>query len=361
MGRTVLAALVVLALSACSTGGTSSPSTGSSGSAEPSASADGTNQPSASPTPTSAVPPGEHAATGLAFVQFPGDPDDPASQIFVVQSDGSLVQVTGRSGDSVGASRPVWSPDRSQIAFGPPKVGFPGVAGQVSVVNADSTGERILSEGQNPRWSPDGTQLLVEEVDDVTSEPRSMWIVDVASGELTDLGQGFNPQWLPDGERISFRRMVDTPDGSFADAIYIMTLATGDTVEFGTESGSDVFWAPDGSAVLINHDGDLTLAAPDGTGAEPFATGFAPVWSPDSTRILFAYDVDAEAIPILAVMDLDGQTLWSGAVGQNATWSPDGTRIAVEIPVPTLMVRVLDAATGETLFELEGLAPAWAS
>jgi dipeptidyl aminopeptidase/acylaminoacyl peptidase len=356
MSRTFLGALVVLALAACSSGGTPSPSASASSTGEPSASAEATTDPSASPAPTSAVPQDEHPATGLAFVGFPGGSDDPASQIFVVEADGTLRQVTHGTN---GTSHPAWSPDRSQIAFGPAKVGSPGIIGGVGVVNADGTEERLLSVGQNPRWSPDGTRLLIQEVDDVTSEPITIWILDVATGEATDLGPGFNPQWLPDGERISFRRMVDTPDGSFADAVFIMTLETGETMEFGTESESDVFWAPDGSAVLIYHDGVLTLAAPDGSAAEPFATGFAPVWSPDSTRILFAHDFDETGTPIFAVMDLDGQTLWSGVAGQTATWSPDGTRIAVEITMPTLVVRVLDAATGETLFEVEGIEPAW--
>ena len=358
MGRTFLAALVVLALAACTTGGTTpSPTASSSGSADPSESADPTIGPSASPVPTSAVPSDEHAATGLALVQFPNGPDDPASQIFVVETDGTLRQVTHGPN---GTSHPAWSPDRSQIAFGPAKVGSTGTTGQVGVVNADGSDERLISVGQSPRWSPDGTRLLIQEVDDVTSEPVSIWILDVATAEATDLGQGFNPQWLPDGERISFRRVVDTPDGSFADAIFVMTLASGETDELGALPGADVYWSPDGSAMVIHEDGELTMAAPDGSRARPFAGGFAPVWSPDSTRVLIAHDFDENGIPILAVMDLDGRALWSGAAGQYATWSPDGTRIAVEIPVPTPTVRILDAATGETLSEIEGVEPAWA-
>ena len=352
MGRTILAVLVTLALAACSSsGGTPSPS--------PSAQPTGTpvaQEPGAGPSPSSPVPPGEHAAAGLAFVAFPGGTDDPASQIFVVEAGGTLRQVTGAA---EGASRPAWSPDRSQIAFGPAKVGSSALNGQVGVVNADGTGQRAISVGQNPQWSPDGTRLLVQEVDDVTSEPVSIWVLDVASAEATDLGQGFNAQWLPDGERISFRRVIDTPDGSFADAIFVMTLPAGEPEELGTESESDVYWSPDGSSYLIHHDGSLTLAETDGN--RPFATGFAPVWSPDGTLVLLAYDFDEQATPILAVMDLEGRTVWSGAAGQNATWSPDGTRIAVEIPVPQATIRILDAATGETLWEMDGTEPAWAS
>jgi Tol biopolymer transport system component len=189
-----------------------------------------------------------------------------------------------------------------------------------------------------------------------------MWIVDAATGELTDLGQGFNPQWLPDGERISFRRMIETSDGSFADAVYVMNVASGETEEFGTESESDVFWAPDGSAVIIAHDGSLTLAGPDGSGSQPLASGFEPAWSPDSTRVVLAYEFDENATPILAVVDLEGQTLWSGVPGTRATWSPDGTRIAVEVSFEEPTVHVLDAATGEMLWEMDGSSdPNWAS
>ena len=353
MGRIFMAALVVLVLAACSTG-TTSPSADPSAPSVPAASGDA-GQPGASPSPTSPVPPGEHAATGLAFAAFP-DGTDPASQIFVVEADGSLRQVTGAV---EGASRPAWSPDRTQIAFGPAKIGSSALNGQVGIVNADGTGQRALSVGQNPRWSPDGTRLLVQEVDDVTSEPVSIWVIDVATAEATDLGQGFNAQWLPDGERISFRRVVDTDDGSFADAVFVMTLPDGEPEELGTESESDVYWSPDGSTYLIHHDGSLTLREPNGN--RPFAAGFAPVWSPDGTRVLLAYEFDEQAIPRLAVLDLEGRTVWSGAVGQNATWSPDGTRIAVEIPVPESKIRILDAATGETLWEADGTEPAWAS
>ena len=353
MGRTILAALVMLALAACSSG-TTSPSADPSAPSVPATSGDA-GEPGGSPSPTSPVPPGEHAATGLAFVGFPAGTDDPASQIFVVEADGTPRQVTGAV---EGASRPAWSPDRSQIAFGPAKIGSSALNGQVGVVNADGTDQRALSIGQNPRWSPDGNRLLVQEVDDVTSEPVSIWVIDVASAEATDLGQGFNAQWLPDGERISFRRVVDTPDGSFADAVFVMTLPDGEPEELGTESESDVYWSPDGESYLVHHDGALTLVEPDGS--REFATGFAPVWSPDGSRVLFAYDFDEQAIPRLAVLDLEGRTVWSGAVGQNPTWSPDGTRIAVEIPVPEPTIRVLDAATGDTLWEMDGSEPAWA-
>ncbi|MEO7295018.1 MAG: hypothetical protein ABIZ57_02655 [Candidatus Limnocylindria bacterium] len=362
MGRIFTAALVVLALAAC--GSTAAPL--------PSDVA----RPSATPTPVKAAPPsapaapsepvpsasdepGEHPATGLALVQFPGGSDDPASQIFVVAADGSLRQVTGLSTAMPGTNVPVWSPDRSQIAFHGPKVGSVGVKGQVAVVNADGSGERQVSEGFSPQWSPDGSRLLLEEVDDVTSEPPSMYLVDPATGELTDLGQGFDPKWVADGETISFSRVVELPDGAFTSALFTMSLAGGEPLELARET--EAFWSPDGSAVLLVHDGTISVAAPDGSDARVLADGFAPAWSPDGSSVVVAYDFDQDATPILALVDLEGDELWSGVAGSVPTWSPDGSRIAVEVPYPMPTVQVLDASSGEVLWEVEGSAPAWGS
>jgi hypothetical protein len=321
-----------------------------------------TDAPEATPEPTASVAPTPgfegHPAAGLALIQFP-EPDNPASQVFVVDDDGSLRQVTGLEG-GIGATFPVWSPDRSQIAFGPPKVGFPGITGQVSVINADGSGERVLGEGERPRWSPDGTRLLIHEVDDVSSEPRSIWITDVATGEIViDLGQGFNGQWIDD-DTVGFQRVLPTASGVYDDAIYIQTLDGSEPVEVPAETMTEPVWSPDGSQVLLALDG-IVVADVDGSNPRDLAGGYSPVWSPDATRVLLGYDTNQDGLPVLALVDLEGEEIWSGLVGAAATWSPDGTRIAVEIAYPEPMVQVIDAATGEVLWEAVGAQPNWGS
>lgn len=356
MRRVQTAIIVGLLLAACTaqpatTPGAASPSQTPSGTDAPSA----TTEPSPSPAPTFEG----HPAAGLALVQFP-DPESPASQVFVVEEDGSLRQLTGLEG-GIGASTPVWSPDRTQIAFGPPKVGFAGITGQVSVVNADGSGERVIGTGQQHRWSPDGTRLLIYEKDDVTPQPPSLWIQDVATGEVTDVGEAFNGRWIDD-DHVAFERVVVLPDGAHSSELYTMTLDGSEPVLFPAEPMTEAVWSPDGSQVLLSHEGSIAVADADGSNPQDLAGGNSPVWSPDGRRVLLEYDFNQDALPLLALVDLDGAEIWSGPIGDVPTWSPDGTRIAVEITYPEPVVQVLDAATGEVLWELPGaMQPNWGS
>jgi outer membrane protein assembly factor BamB len=68
-----------------------------------------------------------------------------------------------------------------------------------------------------------------------------------------------------------------------------------------------------------------------------------------------------EALPIIGVVDLDGNVLWSEVVASEPAWSPDGTKLAVEVGFPDTSIAILDAATGEVIWEMEGTDPSWAS
>ena len=59
------------------------------------------------------------------------------------------------------------------------------------------------------------------------------------------------------------------------------------------------------------------------------------------------------------MMDREGTVLWSGVVGSSPAWSPDGSRLAVQVDYPEQMVVVLDAETGDMLWETPGSMPAW--
>jgi Tol biopolymer transport system component len=307
------------------------------------------------PTPMETAAWSGHPAEGLALVRQV-DAADPTTQVFIVEADGSFRQVTGLS-NALGASYPVWSPDGSRLAFNEPKVGS-GMFGQVGIVNADGTGEANYGEGRDHQWSPDGTRIVYWESDPVGDEETSMFLLDVATGEVRDIGFGAMPRWLPDGQRISFIRTIELDGGAIAPALHVMSV-DGDEAEMIAQD-TTAYWSPDGSSVLLEHEGVISLAAADLSNPREIADGFSPVWAPDSQSFVVAYDHDADANPVYALVDLDGIATWSGVSGIAPTWSPDGTRLAVEVYEPEFgLVRVIEAASGSVVFETEGKQPAW--
>ncbi|HEX5040000.1 MAG TPA: hypothetical protein VFW95_07690 [Candidatus Limnocylindria bacterium] len=352
-------AVVIAGCRASSPGAPVPPVASPSPSAVPS---DGPVEPAATPAQAASPSFEGHAAAGLAFVQ-PAGAGSAVSHIFVVEADGSLRQVTGVSRpESTGATFPVWSPDGSRLLFAPPKIG--GASNwAVSVVNADGSDERPVAPLQDEytgpfSWSPDGTSILYGDLHE--ADGPMMWLADVASGERRYLGAGSVPRWAGAGDRITFMHLVEGPGdpAPLEPAIFVMGVEDAEPSEFAR--ALDAVWAPDGSAVLIQAAQDrLLMAGADGSNASDFVQGWSPAWSPDGNAVVFAFDHDANGLPVLAAVDRSGQPLWAGAIGASPAWSPDGTRIAVEISYPEPMIQVLDAATGELLWEGRGSQPAW--
>ena len=314
----------------------------------------------ASPEPTE---PAGHVARGLAIVQ-PPDTDSPLTEIFVVQRNGRLRQVTGLGqGQSVGGAKPVWSPDGERIAFGPSVLGS-GTFPAVWVVNVDGTGQRMIQqldaeEFSAPSWSSNGKRLLYS--DATPPGDRRLWLANIVTNEVRRIGTGALPRWLPDGKRISY---VDGVEGrvqgfptALTQVVYVMDLQDGRPLEFTEAQGA--VWSPDGATVLIQTEGRLLSANADGSAPRQVAEGDLPVWSPDGSRVAYLSGNDSDGRSLVAVMDRDGMPLWSGVVGSAPAWSPDGSRLAVQVDYPEEVVVVLDAETGEALWKAPGSMPAW--
>ena len=177
---------------------------------------------------------------------------------------------------------------------------------------------------------------------------------------MLEVGPGFKGQWIDDGT-IGFRRSEQMPDGAYTDQLYIQSLDGSEPVAMPTEPETEAVWSPDGSQVLLTHDGSILVADADGANPRDLAGGYSPTWSPDGTRVLLGYATNTDGLPVLALVDLEGREIWSGVVGAAPTWSPDGTRIAIEIAYPLPMVQVLDAAIRRGALGGRGLHPNWGS
>jgi uncharacterized repeat protein (TIGR01451 family) len=207
------------------------------------------------------------------------------SRLYVMNANGTNIT---RLSNGLYAGRPTWSPDGTKLAFGD--------AGVIKTVNADGTGETVISGANDsaPAWSPDGSQIaFVSYRNNYDAEIYSMSPDGANQRRLTDSeGPDDSPSWSPSGAKIAFVRSPSYGDKD----VYVMNA--------------------DGSA-------QTNLTATPGA-------DFDPAWSPDGTKIAFASWRDQAGV---YVMNADG-TAQTGlaADGEKPAWQPDGSGLP---PAPT--------------------------
>ena len=232
---------------------------------------------------------------------------------------------------------PMWSPDRTRIAFGS-QVG--GDHWELWVMNADGSSPRslatqIVAKGSR-QWSHDGTRIVfaAKVADDV-----EIFTVDVASGRLTRLtdspGVDGDPSWSPDDRHIAFSSMRD---GNAE--IYVMRADGTHLTRFTNDTGSDgsPAWSPDGSRIAFvskRHGGPDVLAVRlDDKSEERLTTGAhatndALRWSPNGAYLAVQTAVrDNYDIQIVRTSDRDRRTIaGSAAFDGQFNWSSAGDRL----------------------------------
>jgi Tol biopolymer transport system component len=217
-------------------------------------------------------------------------------EIYTMNRDGSGVRRL--TFNDLFERQPVWSPDRSRIAFA-------GRAADgnfdIYTVRADGTGLTRLTtdpaRDDDPSWTSDASQIVYDH--GVFACPCSLRSVaaDGSGDHVLDAGAGnsFSPDVSPLGDRIVF---ANDRTGNFA--LYTMKLKGGDVRQI-TDAGAggdfDARWAPNGRIVAFTRDAgtgdnDLYVVNDNGKGLTqlsdtPSRGEFAPAWASDGSEIFF--------------------------------------------------------------------------
>jgi Tol biopolymer transport system component len=136
------------------------------------------------------------------------------------------------------------------------RVAFRG-AGALMVydVNAKETTSLDLA-GRAPAWSPSGHQLAYEENDRV-------YVYDVASKKIREIGLGQEPSWTPDGGALAVRSGPES-----VDVVSIRNLQRNPLLR-ASRRISVPRWSPDGDWMMYTREGGKHWWSIDWTASSP--------------------------------------------------------------------------------------------
>ena len=258
--------------------------------------------------------------------------EDGMPGVYLVDTEsGDATRLTSSAGYDSG---PVWSPDRSLIAFISDRTGSP----TLWVMSADGVGEELpfpnLESVTDFRWAPDSTRLAILLGDDAggrivigdletgVTEPLTL------DGEAVSLGG-----WSPDGEWVVYALSDEDRAG-----LYKQNPRGVQEIRITYGQDTNPMWSPKGDLIAFNRPGDeefdIYVVSPDGEDervlyyTDGSETSFE--WSPDGRRLVFVSDQDGNRE--IYLMDADGEDqpvrLTRNRVEDDQPhWSKDGKHI----------------------------------
>lgn len=277
------------------------------------------------------------AVNPIAFVQDDGQ----SRNIFLINPDGTGIRrlTTGSANEE--NAQPVWSPDRSKIAFVSNRENNEF---EIYVMDANGSNQRRVTPGEqgfdhSPAWSPDGTRLVY--VADRNSG-NNLKMIDLDGRNLRTLtaeaGEYARPAWSPDGTTIAFVAF-----GLFTQEIRLMDNDGSDERVFISSEESDF---------------DLPAWSPDGTQLAYVSIVYSDSGTPISELYTRVFETGSDQL----ITRIENKLITA------LSWSEDGTELAFSLSSPDSRGRQISVinVAGENLRQvtssaIEAYDPSWAT
>lgn len=210
------------------------------------------------------------------------DPGVNKYRFLVVDSNGTN-KTQLLSGTDSGNSGACWSPDGTKICFS----GTIGGTSGLYVTNADGTNKvKIANSGSFPDWSSRNKIAY-----------RGIWTISPDGSGNTKLTDGYDPRWSPNGEKIRYTE-YDSNELWVMDADGNSKIRLSDESELWSENAS---WRSDSRKIAFTSRKNsvylaINLINADGTGLEIISSGGLwtsyPRFSPDGSKLFYTSSGD---------------------------------------------------------------------
>ena len=190
---------------------------------------------------------------------------------------------------------PAWSPDGTKIAFASAR---DDPAGDIYVMNTDGSDVQAVTTydgaDTSPAWSPDGKKLVFQTARETEWDLYTINVNGTGEEPIPNGGvSGRSPVWSPAGGKIAYEC-----EGTYAAICTVNTDGTNRVTVtaalYGYEYSPD--WSPDGRQIAFSSFPgfeDIWVINADGTSPRnvtQYCCSYLPAWSPDGKQIAFVSD-----------------------------------------------------------------------